>query len=48
MMGLPWFRQGQEYGNGQSGNVEAVRVGGTRPKKQNKLNANDEAFLMAA
>ena len=36
MMGQSWFRQGQEYGNGQSGNVEAVRVGEAQPKTQKK------------
>ena len=34
MMGLTQDRLGQEYGNGQSGNVEAVRVGDSRPKTQ--------------
>jgi hypothetical protein len=28
MMGLTQDRLGQEYGNGQSGNVEAVRIEG--------------------
>jgi hypothetical protein len=28
MMGLTQDRLGQEYENGQSGNVEAVRIGG--------------------
>jgi hypothetical protein len=30
------------------GNVEAVRVGGTRPKTTKNLNANDEIFALAA
>jgi hypothetical protein len=47
-MGLTQDRLGQEYGNGQSGNVEAVRIGVSRSKKQNKLNANDEVYALAA
>ena len=27
---------------------ETRRVGGTRPKKQNKINANDESYRIAA
>ena len=48
MMGLTQDRLGQEYGNGQSGNVEAVRIGVTRSQKQNKVTANDSQFALAA
>ena len=47
-MGLTQDRLGQEYRSGQLGNVKAFRIGVTRSKKQNKVNANDERFLMAA
>ena len=30
LMGQSWFRQGKEYGSGQLGNAETVRIGDTR------------------
>ena len=36
LLGMKWFRQGKEYRSRQHGNVEAVRVRRTWPKKQNK------------
>lgn len=48
LMGWTKFRQGGKYQSGQQGNVKALRVETSRPKKQNKITANDELFLMAA
>jgi hypothetical protein len=47
-MGLYWFRLGNEYGDGQFGNAEAIMIGSSRLKKQTKVKANADTFLMAA
>jgi hypothetical protein len=48
MMGPTQFRRGNKYGEDLHGNAKPVRIGATRSKMQNKVNANDEVYALAA
>jgi hypothetical protein len=47
-MGLPWFRQGNEYKSGQLGKVEAVGLGIPGRRHKTKITANDNTYALAA
>jgi len=46
-MGMTGFDEADES-SWRIGNVEVVRIGGSRSKKQTKVTANDEYFALAA
>lgn len=48
LMGLYWFRRGNEYRDGESAKQKPLGLGDSQSKKQTKVNANEEVYALAA